>query len=68
LKSNHLIPLIILLCCACFWTAHAQELTLKINTETEANQHVIEELGYSKSFEDMAMAELEIERVQKKTY
>ena len=55
-----------MLCCACFWTAHAQELTLKINTEIEANQHVIDELGYSKIFEEMAMAELEIERVQKK--
>ena len=55
-----------MLCCACFWTAQAQELTLKINTEIEANQHIIDDLGYSKSFQDMVTAELEIERIQKK--
>ena len=52
----------------CFGQISAQELTLKIDTQIKANQHVIDELGYTKTFETRSLLEAEIERIQKQLY
>lgn len=52
----------------CFGQISAQELTLKIDTQIKANQHVIDELGYAKTFENRSLLEAEIERIQKQLY
>ena len=52
----------------CFGHISAQELTLKIDTQIKANQHVIDELGYTKTFVNRSLLEAEIERIQKQLY
>lgn len=51
-----------------FGQVHAQELTLKINTQTEINQAVVDDLGYAHIFDEMAMLEAEVERIKKQLY
>ena len=64
LTNTQFFYLIALVCQTSFWQVHAQELSLKINTQTEANQAVLDSLGYVEVFDEMAMLETEIERVK----
>ena len=64
LTNTQFFCLIALVCQTSFWQVHAQELSLKINTQTEANQAVLDSLGYVEVFDEMAMLETEIERVK----
>ena len=51
-----------------FGQVHAQELALKINTQIEDNQAVVDNLGYADIFDEMATLEAEVERIKKQLY
>lgn len=51
-----------------FGQVHAQELALKINTQIEDNQAVVDDLGYARIFDEMATLEAEVERIKEQLY
>ncbi|MGB0186580.1 MAG: BamA/TamA family outer membrane protein [Flavobacteriaceae bacterium] len=68
MSSKQLSFLITLLGHTLFGQVHAQELALKINTQTEANQAVVDDLGYARIFDEMATLEAEVERIKEQLY
>ena len=68
MSSKQLSFLITLLGHTLFGQVHAQELALKINTQIEDNQAVVDDLGYAHIFDDMATLEAEVERIKEQLY